>query len=53
MTLAYGASTTITGAVTALSAPAAGRELFGELRIVTDEGAVVGRGTVLIGAVTN
>jgi hypothetical protein len=43
--------TTVTGAVTAQSAPAAGRELFGELQVVTDEGAVVGRGNVLIGSV--
>ena len=43
---------TIAGSVTALSAPAAGRQLFGELQIVTDEGALVGRGQVLIGAVT-
>ncbi|MEV4621445.1 S8 family serine peptidase [Asanoa sp. NPDC049573] len=50
--LPYGGSGSITGAVTAQSAPAAGRQLFGELRIVTDEGAVVGRGNVLIGAVT-
>ncbi len=53
VSLAYGDSTSITGAVTALSVPAAGRELLGELRIVTDEGAVVGRGSVVIGAVTN
>jgi hypothetical protein len=50
--LPYGGSASITGAVTAQAAPAAGRQLFGELRIVTDEGAVVGRGNVLIGAVT-
>ncbi len=51
LTLANGASASITGAVTALSAPAAGRQLFGELQVVTDEGAVVGRGNVLIGTV--
>jgi len=44
---------TIAGSVTALSAPAAGRQLFGELQLVTDEGALVGRGQVLIGAVTD
>jgi hypothetical protein len=52
VTLANGASTTITGSVTALVAPAAGRQLLGELAVVTDEGAVVGRGAVRIGAVT-
>jgi subtilisin family serine protease len=51
-TLAHGASVDITGSVTALEAPAAGRQLFGELLVVTTEGAVVGRGNVLIGAVT-
>ena len=52
VTLANGASATITGSVTALSVPAEGRQLFGEMRVVTDEGAVVGRGNVLIGTVT-
>jgi hypothetical protein len=52
VTLANGASTTITGSVTALVAPAAGRQLLGEMAVVTDEGAVVGRGAVRIGAVT-
>jgi hypothetical protein len=37
--------------VTATAAPAAGRSLFGEVSLITDEGAVVGRGTVLIGEV--
>ncbi|MEV6349346.1 S8 family serine peptidase [Actinoplanes sp. NPDC051851] len=50
--LAAGASTTITGTVTAASVPPAGRSLFGEVQFVTDEGAVVGRGSVSIGAVT-
>ncbi|GIF78595.1 S8 family serine peptidase [Asanoa siamensis] len=50
--LAYGGSTTISGTVTALVPPAPGRQLLGELRVVTDEGAVVGRGSVEIGAVT-
>ena len=50
--LAYDGSTTISGTVTALAAPASGRELLGELRVVTDEGAIVGRGSVVIGAVT-
>ena len=36
----------------AKSAPADGRELFGEMTVVTSEGATVGRGNVSIGAVT-
>ena len=51
ITLATGASATLPGTVTALAAPAAGRQLFGEMSIVTDEGAVVGRGSVRIGSV--
>jgi subtilisin family serine protease len=51
MTLANGASTTIAGSVTAAPAPPAGRSLFGQMAVVTDEGAVVGRGSVLIGQV--
>jgi hypothetical protein len=51
LTLANGASASITGSVTALTVPAAGRQLFGELRVVTSEGAIVGRGNVKIGAV--
>ncbi|MEV4630998.1 S8 family serine peptidase [Micromonospora sp. NPDC049523] len=47
-----GATASITGSVTALSAPAAGRQLFGELQVVTNEGAIVGRGNVSIGSVS-
>ncbi|HEU4422892.1 MAG TPA: S8 family serine peptidase [Pilimelia sp.] len=50
--LGPGASTTINGTVTALAAPPAGRKLFGEMAVVTDEGAVVGTGAVSIGSVT-
>ena len=50
--LANGATVTVNGTVTALAPPAAGRQLFGEMRVVTTEGAVVGRGSVRIGAVT-
>ncbi|WP_446212677.1 S8 family serine peptidase [Micromonospora sp. IBSANI012] len=46
-----GDAATLTGTVTALSAPAAGRELYGDLAVTTTEGAVVGRGSVAIGAV--
>ncbi|MBQ1074550.1 S8 family serine peptidase [Micromonospora sp. C31] len=51
LTLPHGATATLTGTVTALSTPAAGRELYGELAVVTTEGAIVGRGAVSIGAV--
>ncbi|MBL7254540.1 S8 family serine peptidase [Paractinoplanes lichenicola] len=52
ITLANGASTTVSGTVTALSVPPAGRALSGEVTIVTDEGAIVGRGPIAITAVT-
>jgi len=52
VSLANGASTSVTGAVTAAAVPPAGRSLFGEMSVVTDEGAVVGRGQVAITAVT-
>lgn len=51
LNLAHGATATLTGTVTAQSTPVAGRALFGELSVVTTEGAVVGRGAVSIGAV--
>jgi subtilisin family serine protease len=51
LNLANGATAPVTGSVTAAVAPAAGRSLFGEMTLITDEGAVVGRGTVSIGAV--
>ncbi|MEV0805087.1 S8 family serine peptidase [Micromonospora sp. NPDC050200] len=46
-----GDTATLTGTVTALSAPTAGRELYGDLAVTTTEGAVVGRGSVSVGAV--
>ncbi|WP_438870735.1 S8 family serine peptidase [Paractinoplanes ovalisporus] len=52
VTLANGASTTVSGTVTAASVPPAGRSLSAEVAIVTDEGAVVGRGPIVISAVT-
>ncbi|MFI6130531.1 S8 family serine peptidase [Micromonospora sp. NPDC051141] len=51
LSLANGATATLTGAVTALATPAAGRELFGDMAVTTTEGAVVGRGSVQIHAV--
>ena len=50
--LASGASRTVTGSVTAKSAAAEGRSLFGSMNIVTGSGAVLGTGNVQIGAVT-
>jgi hypothetical protein len=44
-------TSSLTSSVTAQSAPADGRKLFGEMAVVTDEGAVVGRGNVAIGSV--
>ena len=50
--LAAGASTTVTGAVTAKTAPAAGRQLFGEMKVVSTAGATLGTGSVVVGSVT-
>lgn len=49
--LNHGATANLTGTVTAQSAPSAGRSLYGDLAVTTAEGAVVGRGSVAIGAV--
>lgn len=51
-TLANGASTTIQGAVTAEDTPAEGRQLFGEMVVLSDQDAVLGKGSVVIGEVT-
>ncbi|MEV4479309.1 S8 family serine peptidase [Micromonospora coxensis] len=51
LALQNGDTATLTGTVTAQSAPAAGRALYGDLAVTTTEGAVVGRGSVSIGAV--
>jgi subtilisin family serine protease len=50
--LAPGASAPVTGQITANAAPAAGRQLFGEMRVLSDQGAVLGTGSVVVGAVT-
>lgn len=50
--LGHNATAAITATVTAAATPPAGRTLVGELAVVTDGGAVVGRGTVAIGRVT-
>ncbi|WP_229071919.1 S8 family serine peptidase [Actinoplanes sp. DH11] len=52
VSLANGQSAKVTGSITAASVPPAGRTMFGEMSLVTDEGAVVGRGSVAITAVT-
>jgi hypothetical protein len=49
--LANGASTTVAGSVVTAGAPPAGRALFGDMSVVTSEGAVVGRGAISIGSV--
>ncbi|MFY0408076.1 S8 family serine peptidase [Solicola sp. PLA-1-18] len=43
---------TVTGTVVARSAPAAGRKLLGSMTLLTTENAEVGRGDVVVGAVT-
>jgi len=50
--LANGASATLSGSVTVDATPEAGRELFGEMLVVTDQGAVVGRGGVSVSSVS-
>ena len=50
--LANGASMTVSGSVVAASGVAEGRQLFGEMTVVTDRNAVIGRGTVQITEVT-
>lgn len=51
-TLAPGASTDVSGTVTANAAPESGRRLFGEMRVVSTAGAVLGTGSVVVGSVT-
>jgi len=50
--LAPGGTTTVSGSVTAGGAPDAGRQLFGEMNVLSSEGAVLGTGSVQISAVT-
>lgn len=50
--LGAGGTGTVSGSVTALGVPAAGRQLFGDMTVVTETGAIVGRGSVAIGSVT-
>ena len=50
--LAAGESAGVTGTVTATAAPASGRQLFGEMKVVSTAGAVLGTGSVVVGSVT-
>jgi hypothetical protein len=47
-----GTTWAVPGAVTALAAPGAGRVLVGELQVVTDDGSVVGRSSVVVQSVS-
>lgn len=49
VTLAGGASTQVTGSLTAAASAGAGRQLFGQMDVVSTEGAVLGTGSVLVG----
>ena len=50
ITLSGGQSATVTGTLTAAAPAAAGRQLFGEMTVVTPAGAVLGTGSVLVSA---
>ncbi|MEO7269583.1 MAG: S8 family serine peptidase [Knoellia sp.] len=50
--LATGASAPVTGAVTVAAVPAAGRQVSGELSVLSSGGALLGTGQVLIGSVS-
>ncbi|MBV2356526.1 S8 family serine peptidase [Streptomyces sp. J2-1] len=52
VTLATGATATVSGQVTAVSAAPAGREFFGRVQLVNTRGTVAGTGSVRIGTVT-
>ncbi|WP_053912476.1 S8 family serine peptidase [Streptomyces sp. SCSIO 75703] len=49
--LATGATATVSGSVTALAAAPAGREFFGQVKLVNARGTVAGLGSVRIGTV--
>ena len=51
LVLAAGGTATLSGTVTASSGVTEGRQLFGALTVVTDQGAVVGTGSVVVGSV--
>lgn len=47
-----GESATVTGTLTSRAAPAVGRRLFGEMRVLSSEGAVLGTGSVTVAGVS-
>ncbi|MET0929307.1 MAG: S8 family serine peptidase, partial [Aeromicrobium sp.] len=51
--LALGETATVTGALTAQAAAEAGRRVFGEMRVVSSEGAVLGTGSVTVGSIAD
>ena len=51
-TLATGESTTVTGSITVAAVPEAGRQVSGEMRVLSEQGALLGTGEVLVGSVT-
>ncbi|MFW5472897.1 S8 family serine peptidase [Knoellia sp. CPCC 206450] len=50
--LATGASTAVTGQLTVAAVPASGRQVSGEMQVLSEAGALLGTGAVLIGSVT-
>src|SRR6478672_2001185 len=48
--LAQGSSSALSGTVTAQGTPGDGRQLFGEMTVLSSEGAVLGSGSVVIGS---
>ncbi|MDT0212313.1 S8 family serine peptidase [Rothia sp. ARF10] len=50
--LATGASTPVTGELTVAAVPASGRQVSGEMQVLSAAGALLGTGEVLIGSVT-
>ena len=50
--LATGASTSVTGELTVAAVPASGRQVSGEMQVLSAAGALLGTGQVLIGSVT-
>lgn len=50
--LATGASTPVTGQLTVAAVPASGRQVSGEMQVLSAAGALLGTGEVLIGSVT-
>ena len=50
--LLAGATRTVTGTLVARTAAAQGRKLFGQMRFVSEGGALLGTGSVTVGKVT-